>query len=150
MSTPPKKTTATKTTAKKTTAKKTTATKTAAQPTATVNAPLSAARRIAGIRPNITPAAVTAVAAAAPSFLASLVEDIARLDLRSLDLRSLDLPTFDIPGFDVHKAVAEVSELPGLATEFVTDLAAAAAKRGSDVVSTVNYGVTLVREAVGV
>ena len=128
----------------------TTAKKVAAQPTAKVSAQPSAARRVAGIRPTITPAAVTAAAAAAPSFLASLVEDLGRLDLRSLDLRTLDLPTFEMPAFDVHKAVADVSALPGLATEFVTDLAAAAAKRGSEVVSTVNHGVTLVREAVGV
>ena len=144
----PKKTTARKTTAKKVTP----ATSSARKPVA---AKPSGARRLTG---NRTLAAAPAVVAAAPSFIASLVEDLGKLDLRELNLPAVEIPGFDVQKavaeFDMHKVFADVVALPakasGIVTEFATDVATDLAKRGSEAYSSVNHGVTLVREAVGV
>lgn len=155
-----------KATAKKPTAKKPTAKKPAAKKPASVKVDATAkpaakqARKVAGIRPVVTPAAVgalmapaagaaTAAAAAAPSFLASLVEDFAAFDLRNLP--SLEVPGFlQAAGIDAQKAMADVAALPGRGRELVSELAAEATKRGTEAVSAVDHVVTLVREAVGV
>ena len=76
-------------------------------------------------------------------------------DLKALNLPEFTLPEFDLaalelPEFDLHKAIADVTALSEKAGEFVTDIVAAAAKRGSDAVHQMNHGVTMMREAVGV
>ena len=153
-----RKTTAKKAPAKKTTVRTTTAKKVAPATTTTrkpVAAKPSGARRLTG---NRTLAAAPAVVAAAPSFLASLVEELGKLDLRELNLPAVEIPGFDVQKavaeFDMHKVFADVVALPakasGIVTDFATDMATDLAKRGSDAYSSVNHGVTLVREAVGV
>ncbi|MEI6373018.1 MAG: hypothetical protein WCP26_04475 [Actinomycetes bacterium] len=165
----PKKTATSKTTAKKTAPKKTapkktatsktTAKKAAPKKTATTRKPVasktSGARKVTG---NRTFAVAPAVVAAAPSFLASLVEDLGKFDLRELNLPAVEIPGFDVQKavaeFDMHKVFADVVALPakasGMVTEFATDVATDLAKRGSEAYSSVNHSVTLVREAVGV
>ena len=135
-----KKATARKTTtARKSTAKKTTARKVTTVPTA---------RKVSANSFPSNP--ITPAVAAAPSFLASLVEDVTSFDLKALNLPEFDLASLELPEFDVQKAFADVTALSEKAGEFVTDLVAAAAKRGSEAVHQMNHGVTMVREAVGV
>ena len=148
-----------KTAPKKTATSKTTAKKAAPKKTATTRKPVasktSGARKVTG---NRTFAVAPAVVAAAPSFLASLVEDLGKFDLRELNLPAVEIPGFDVQKavaeFDMHKVFADVVALPakasGMVTEFATDVATDLAKRGSEAYSSVNHSVTLVREAVGV
>ena len=146
-------------TPKNTATSKTTAKKAAPKKTATTRKPVasktSGARKVTG---NRTFAVAPAVVAAAPSFLASLVEDLGKFDLRELNLPAVEIPGFDVQKavaeFDMHKVFADVVALPakasGMVTEFATDVATDLAKRGSEAYSSVNHSVTLVREAVGV
>ena len=138
-----KKSTAKKSTAKKATARKTTTARksTAKKTTARKVTTVPTARKVSANSFPSNP--ITPAVAAAPSFLASLVEDVT-----SFDLKALNLP--ELPEFDVQKAFADVTALSEKAGEFVTDLVAAAAKRGSEAVHQMNHGVTMVREAVGV
>ena len=145
-----KKSTAKKSTAKKATARKTTTARksTAKKTTARKVTTVPTARKVSANSFPSNP--ITPAVAAAPSFLASLVEDVTSFDLKALNLPEFDLASLELPEFDVQKAFADVTALSEKAGEFVTDLVAAAAKRGSEAVHQMNHGVTMVREAVGV
>ena len=146
------KSTAAKTTAakKSTTARKTTTKKAVAAPvvdvatetTKTVDKPLSTwtLTDLAGVASEAVAALV-----AAPSLVAhKLAADFADFDIKSLSLPDFDAKSLGLPEItDFEKGLAELTALSGKAGDFVGELAA-------DAVKSVNQGVTMVRQTVGV
>jgi len=133
----PTKPAAKKSTAKKSTAKKSTATKATAKKATATKTPRKAP---AVTSPSSVVAALPAFVASVPGLVASAIEDLGRIDLRSIELPS----AVEVPA--LPEAVVDFAEA---AAKRGSDLAAAAAKRGAETVSSVQHGVVLVREAVG-
>ena len=82
----------------------------------------------------------------AHSAKASLPFDLPKFDLPKFDLPKFDLPKFDLPKFELPKVDLLNLNLSSMATSARTRVET----KTADVRNSVNHGVTLLREAVGI